>query len=347
MNHFLNRSGRIAAKKCLPRLEITNHLSTLPKVKITHTNSNGESKDLGVPTIMSDETGLVDSLLSYTAGLVNPNASNIIAFSGGVDSSLVAALVYRTFHNSNLWDNKQIGSVRAVLGVSNSLPERQLNLAREVASSIGIDLSEVKTTEGNDETYIENKGQACFVCKSHLYAALEAVSQKAYELSNGDDKQNNVILYNGTNNDDTEDPTRLGLVAASNFSVRSPLINITKDEVRIASKHLGLPNHNYAASPCLRSRLALGVEATENHLKAVNLAEEKVRDVLNLDETMNLRVRMLAGQRAMVELDERLASRIQQAEDDLRRNDFETFCKELGFNGGIGLRPFKSGSVST
>ena len=89
------------------------------------------------------------------------------------------------------------------------------------------------------------------------------------------------------------------------------------------------------------------MEATENHLKAVNLAEEKVRDVLNLDETMNLRVRMLAGQRAMVELDERLASRIQQAEDDLRRNDFETFCKELGFNGGIALRPFKSGSVST
>ena len=347
MNHFLNRSGRIAAKKCLPRLEITNHLSTLPKVKITHTNSNGESKDIGVPTIISDETGLVDSLLSHTAGLVNPNASNIIAFSGGVDSSLVAALVYRTFHNSSLWDHKQIGSVRAVLGVSNSLPERQLNLAREVASSIGIDLSEVKTTEGNDETYIENKGQACFVCKSHLYAALEAVSQKAYELSNGDDKQNDVILYNGTNKDDTEDPTRLGLVAASNFSVRSPLTNITKDEVRIASKHLGLPNHNYAASPCLRSRLALGVEATENHLKAVNLAEEKVRDVLNLDETMNLRVRMLAGQRAMVELDERLASRIQQAEDDLRRNDFETFCKELGFNGGIGLRAFKSGSVST
>ena len=154
--------------------------------------------------------------------------------------------------------------------------------------------------------------------------------------------------------------------------------------MRLASKHLNLPNYNYAASPCLRSRLALGVSATAEHLNAVNLAEERVRSLLNLNESMDMRVRMLAGKRAMVELDpqwfidhvgglngdghgdghghghgdghghghghgnsESYNSITQVAEDLLKSQGFDQYCKELGFDGGIGLRPFKSGSVST
>jgi len=355
-------------------------------VTVTQTksaNTNEFSIRGFLPSIQSDETALVDSLLSHTASLVDISASNIIAFSGGVDSSLAAALVHRTFHNMEMEMNQsdsenEKGSVKAVLGVSHSLPQRQLDLAREVASFIGVELLEVKTTEGADETYISNQGQACFVCKSHLYSALEAVSRKASEISisssslssshNNTDTSTRlkraVILYNGTNADDTTDPTRLGLVAASNYSVQSPLLNISKDQVRLASKHLNLPNYNYAASPCLRSRLALGVSATADHLNAVNLAEERVRSVLNLNESMNMRVRMLAGKRAMVELDpqwfidhdrdgdgnvnsERYNSMTQIAEDLLKSQGFDQYCKQLGFDGGIGLRPFKSGSVST
>lgn len=255
---------------------------------------------------------------------------------------------------------------------------------------------EVPTKEGTDEQYIANKGQACFICKSHLYSALEAVTQTAHDMNYQQQQQQKneqqheqqhdagsygnsqgVILYNGTNKDDTHDPTRLGLIAAKNFSVQSPLLYITKDQVRIAAKHLNLPNYNYAASPCLRSRLALGVEATQDHLDAVQKAEEKVRDLLGLDVTMDLRVRMLAGKRAMVELDRRWfvdnnndddeeeerqqnrssgvglgldvgdGSAVKIVEDRLRREGFEHYCRELGFDGGIGLRPFKSGSVST
>ena len=95
----------------------------------------------------------------------------------------------------------------------NSIPKRQLLLAQDVASSIGIDLLEVRTTEGSDETYIENNGQACFICKTHWYSALEAVSKKASEMSNGSTRD--VILYNGTNKDDTQDNTRLGLGSVS------------------------------------------------------------------------------------------------------------------------------------
>ncbi len=314
-------------------------------VNITFTTVESSQMKPGasmVPSILSDATSLVDSLLSYTSSLVDQKASNLIAFSGGVDSSLTAALVHRSFHSND--GKKYGGNVKAVLGVSNSLPKRQLLLAQDVASSIGIDLLEVRTTEGLDDTYIENKGQACFVCKTHLYTALEAVSQKASEMSNGSTRD--VILYNGTNKDDTRDKTRLGLKAASNFSVRSPLINVTKDEVRIASKHLDLPNWNYAASPCLRSRLALGVEATEKHLRAVNMAENRIRGLLDLDDTVDMRVRMLAGKVAMVELDPKWFAGNTSAEEIVRSQGFEQYCKDLGFDGGVGIRAFKSGSVS-
>jgi PP-loop superfamily ATP-utilizing enzyme len=367
----------------------TNVAAAAVTVTVTRQTNNVHQREHKAPSLQSDETALVDSLLSYTSSLVKSSASNIIAFSGGVDSSLVAALVFQVFHstrsrNGTASDNGGsnndtvgpiVGNVKAVLGVSTSLPPRQLSLARNVASFIGIDLMEVHTAEGSDRTYIENNGQACFICKSHLYSALEVVSQKAKELSQHDGYSREVLLYNGTNADDTTDPTRLGLIAARNFSVKSPLIHVTKDQVRRASRHLNLPNWNFAASPCLRSRLALGVEATEGHLRAVNLAEEKVRNVLSLDETINMRVRMLSGERAMVELDPTWYNAhnsgsggrcstsssndaedgrshdekdaLRYAEELLKNNHFEQYCQELGFRGGMGgIRLFRSGSVS-
>ena len=370
VRHILCRSNKHTGLT-VPRLQVCRPLSSSSdlkeedeqEVEITFTKRESSSSQIkperiSSPSLQSDDTPLVDSLLSYTASLVENSASNVIAFSGGVDSSLTAALVYRSFHNHNHnhsnanananASNDHSGDVKAVLGVSNSLPKRQLLLAQDVASSIGIDLLEVRTTEGSDETYIENNGQACFICKTHLYSALEAVSKKASEMSNGSTRD--VILYNGTNKDDTQDNTRLGLLAARKFSVRSPLINVTKDEVRRASKHLDLPNWNYAASPCLRSRLALGVEATESHLRAVNMAEIRIRGLLDLDDTVNIRVRMLAGKVAMVELDQQWfldsGNGNATAEEMLRYQGFEQYCKELGFDGGMGIRPFKSGSVS-
>ena len=111
-------------------------------------------------------------------------------------------------------------------------------------------------------------------------------------------------LYNGTNADDLQDPTRLGLIAAERFHVQSPLRKSTKDQVRLAGRHLGLPNWNYAASPCLRSRLALGVEAIPQHLETIAVAEKHVKKTLKLDATRNFRVRLLTGNRAMVEVED-------------------------------------------
>jgi uncharacterized protein len=324
---------------------------------------------------------LVNGLLKRTYDMMDPSASNIVAYSGGVDSSLVAALVKRSFdeHRRGGGDIGGGGSVRAVMGVSDAVPKSQLIQARDVARYIGIELLEIRTHEGDDAEYVKNVGRSCYVCKTHLYSALRAVAMEASSstttttttIATGDhasehppstSSSSSVILYNGTNADDTLDPTRLGLLAASNYSVRSPLDRTSKRAVRIASRRLGLPNWDIAASPCLRSRLALGVEATSSHLRAVELAEECVREVLHLDHTSNVRVRMMTGGKAVVELDD---SFFRNDGDDgnggggggppstsatslLIESGFAKRCiDEWGFVGGLGgVRPFRTGSVA-
>jgi pyridinium-3,5-biscarboxylic acid mononucleotide sulfurtransferase len=156
--------------------------------------------------------------------------------------------------------------------------------------------------------------------------------------------QGPVTLFNGTNKEDRRDPTRVGLKAAADFQVRSPIDQLTKAEVRALARALGLPNWRHAASPCLRSRLALGVPALEDHLRRVERAEGVVRRALGgaMQVQHNLRVRLLAGGRGAVELDAELlhvvAPFMAEIEGELRG---------LGFDGGVTLRAFKSGSVST
>ena len=315
-------------------------------------NNSSHRSPVSSAPLLSSTTELVDGLLERTATLVDMSASNNIAYSGGVDSSLSAALVHQVFtsnrQTAGTHGKNGSGNIRAVLGLSPAVPEEQVDVARKVAAKIGIELLEIETDEGKDPTYIANAGKACLACKTHLYSALEAVAEAAMKSSNatGDDidQPRRVILYNGTNADDTQDPTRLGLVAASNFRVDSPLIHTTKADVRRAAKHLGLPNHDYAAAPCLRSRLAFGVEATKKHLQAVGEAERRVRAALHLDQTVNLRVRMLAKNKAMVELDQHVLVDT-DAENVLDRDGFLSVFQQLGF-ASYGVRAFKSGSVA-
>jgi len=308
--------------------------------------SGSNSHSVRPPTLIStSETELVDSLLRRTEGLIGTLSSNVIAYSGGVDSSLAAALVHRVFTEqtgSNSGSSPQ-GSVTAVLGLSPAVPSEQIDTARSVAAAIGVNLLEVTTEEGSDSTYIANRGEACLACKTHLYSALNAVAKAASD-SGKTLRGRSVVLYNGTNADDTKDPTRLGLVAASNFRVESPLLHTTKSDVRRAAKHLGLPNWNHAAAPCLRSRLAFGVEATRRHLENVGEAERRVRKTLKLDQSINMRVRYLAGKRAMVELDKEILHE-KDAEATLRSEGFDEVFSKLGFQ-SYGVRAFKSGSVA-
>lgn len=287
-----------------------------------------------------------------------------MAYSGGVDSSLVAALVKRAFPTNSF----------ACIGLSASLPSAQLSLAREIAAYIDIPLKEVTTTEGDAPEYVANRGLSCFHCKTHLYTALQAVAAEAQNYreevhharkttslrtDTGDKAREKntdpsvvVTLFNGTNAEDRQDPTRVGLKAARNFRVQSPIDHLNKNEVRQLAQALGLPNWQHAASPCLRSRLALGVPAVEEHLRKVEAAEELVRATLGqggreegkaglLGVHHNVRVRLLAEGKAVVEVDEEL---LESAASFLLAMEGKMKV-ELGFE-GLTLRAFKSGSVN-
>lgn len=105
----------------------------------------------------------------------------------------------------------------------------------------------------------------------------------------------------------------------------------------------GLLNWDYAASPCLRSRLEFGVEATAEHLARVEEGERRARTILGLAPQANLRVRYLAGKKARIELDE--ADLPLEGEDGAVGKALREALLELGF-AGVSMRSFRSGSVS-
>ncbi|CAB9502020.1 Asparagine synthase [Seminavis robusta] len=337
-----------------------------------------------------DATKLVDELLLRTRSLMNEPIQStstshhnhdkaddvhvlrhVVAFSGGIDSSLVLALLMKAKEDQQQLVQQSTSSslsiqesVHAVLGTSPAVPQDQIRLAQQVADHIGIPLVQIATTEGSDDTYIQNQGQACLACKTHLYTALQAVAQHAVQQdellllsqsSNNNYQQQQHQLYNGTNADDVQDATRVGLIAARNFDVQSPLLRIPKHDVRRAAQHLGLPNWNVAASPCLRSRLALGVEATQDHLQRIERAEAFVRNELQIiiSETTNLRVRLLANNRAMLEMDAELLPHVPlqsttttTTKNNKTKQSWESyFVQTLGF-ASIQARAFRSGSVA-
>jgi pyridinium-3,5-biscarboxylic acid mononucleotide sulfurtransferase len=272
-----------------------------------------------------DEEALVEQLLAYTRQLMQGYSHHVVAFSGGVDSSLVLKLLLQAASPTD--------QVQAILGLSNAVSNEQLDQAKLISKHIGAPLVIVHTQEGSDDTYLANAGQACLACKTHLYSSLQAVLDHVDPAT--------TRLYNGTNANDTQDPTRLGLLAARNFDVQSPLEFTTKEQVRRAAQQLDLPNHHTAASPCLRSRLALGVHATSEHLTMIQHAETRVRKDLTLPETMNMRVRLLTNARARVEVD---ANYIAQAEEFL--DTWNQYFYELGFI-SVSIKLFQSGSVAT
>lgn len=164
----------------------------------------------------------VDQLLALVAArgshagatAAAPLVDNLVAFSGGVDSSLAAALVFRAFPKSSA----------ACLGVSAALPRAQLEQARDVARRVGMPLWETPTAEAALEGYVANQGRSCYYCKTTLYATINQVAAFAHDemkrqwcaqgLAGGSEPLSPVI-YNGTNADDQKDPTRVGECAAT------------------------------------------------------------------------------------------------------------------------------------
>lgn len=271
---------------------------------------------------VTDVAARLDVLIADTAAAGTRTGRNLVAFSGGVDSSLVAFVARAAFGDA----------ATAVLGVSASLAPEQEALAARIAAHIGIRLERVATREGDDATYIANEGMSCYVCKHTLYDAMESIAREAAR-TDGD-----WVLFNGTNADDLMDETRVGLRAAAEHRVASPLRLLTKSDVRALARHAGLPNWDHAAAPCLRSRLAAGVAAIPPHLARIAEAERLVRARGAVEPQENLRVRHLPDDVGAIEADATLLARL---DADACTADL----RALGFRSVV-LRPFASGSLA-
>jgi pyridinium-3,5-biscarboxylic acid mononucleotide sulfurtransferase len=189
---------------------------------------------------------------------ITPLGSAIVAFSGGVDSSVVAALAAKAL----------AGRALAVTAVSPALASGELAGAREVADAVGIAHESITTDELARAGYRQNNRYRCYHCKTELYDRLLALATaRGYEA-----------LLSGANADDSGD-WRPGLRAAAEHGVRHPLLEagVGKEEVRQLARLLGVPSAEKPASPCLASRLPYGTPVTPAILAQVDQAEKALR----------------------------------------------------------------------
>ena len=210
-----------------------------------------------------------DRLMTAIENWFKPISGTITAFSGGIDSALVLYL-----------SRKYLGRTKAigVISKSESLKNKDYQLALDFAQKNDIQLETIYTNELADENYNTNPINRCYFCKTHLYKALDKIKEK----------YPGYAVLNGTNKDDFAD-YRPGLKAADENEVKSPLadLKLDKDDVRRLAKQYGIPFWDKPASPCLSSRIPYGNKVTALKLSQIEEAE----GILNGFGFRNVRVR--------------------------------------------------------
>lgn len=246
--------------------------------------------------------------------------SAIVAFSGGVDSSLVAALAYRALGSDAL----------AVTAVSPSLAAGELEGARAVARSIGIAHEVISTDELSNPSYRENDRFRCFHCKTELYSRLAELAAE----------RGIAALLSGANADDAGD-WRPGLEAASDHGVIHPLLELGADKeiVRQLASRLEIPSADKPAMPCLASRIPYGTRVDAATLAQIDRAESALRELGH----RVLRVRHY-GKLGRVELG---SEELERAHDPEVREQIEEAVLGAGYAlVEIDAEPFRSGSLN-
>jgi uncharacterized protein len=255
-------------------------------------------------------------------GLIRSYGSCAVAFSAGVDSTVVAKAAAVALGDKAV----------AVTGDSPSLAEGELDEAKRLAGLIGIRHLVIQTQEHVKEAYVRNAPDRCYHCKTELFVMMAGML----------DDLGVEVIVSGANADDAGD-YRPGMQAAKEQSVRSPLLEcgITKDELRQLAAEWQLPVWDKPAMPCLASRIAYGVEATAERMAMVDAAEKYLRSLGHRE----VRVRYHEGDLARVEVPIEALETLSQR--PLREQLVEQL-KSVGFKFvSLDLEGFRSGSLNT
>lgn len=262
-----------------------------------------------------------DQKLDHLDEILKSYGRLIVAFSGGVDSTFLAEAANRAVGDNAV----------AVTAISDSYPEREMKAAQKIAKEIGIRLETVSTGELEIEGYVNNSINRCYFCKSELFDKLKVIAEK-YNMG--------TIVY-GAIPDDIGDH-RPGMDAAKEMGIRAPLIeaNLTKTDIRQASKKWKLKTWDKPAFACLSSRFPYGTRITREKLRQVDQAEQFLYD-LGIHQ---FRVRH-HDNFARIELDKDGINMMRQK--NIRRQTDQKF-KSLGYSFvALDLQGYRSGSLNT
>lgn len=243
----------------------------------------------------------------------------LVAFSGGVDSTLLLALAVRALGSRN---------VLAVTSTSPLVPRREVEEARRLADRLDAELVTIETRELDDPQFIANPPDHCYHCKRSLLQQLRALA----------DHRGYTAVVLGNNADDTGD-FRPGMAAARELGARSPLLEagLTKQDVRQASRAMGLPTWDKPSYACLASRIPYGTPIDRRTLRRIERAEYVLRDL----GFRQCRVRH-HGDVARIEVP---PEQIEQVLADRERISRE--LRELGYAYvTVDLQGFRSGSLN-
>ncbi len=262
----------------------------------------------------------MDSIQKYDALLdrLGEYKSVLVAFSGGIDSTLLAVAAHVVHGHRCL----------AVLASSDTYPAREVDYATQLAAELGLRLLVVETSELADPRFRRNDPDRCFYCKSELFSLLRTVA----------DHRGLESVLDGSNIDDRSD-FRPGTRAAVEYGVQSPMadVGLTKAEMRQIAGQLGLPNWDKPSMACLASRFPYGENISEDKLQRVAQAEDALRDL----GFRQFRVR-IHGDIARVEIDPPEMDRAWEL-----RSDISTRVKAAGFAfAAADLEGYRTGSLN-
>ena len=245
----------------------------------------------------------------------------VVAFSGGTDSSVLAATAVRTLGAD---------SCQAAMAITPMTAAGEPTYAQRIAEEIGIPLYTVEVNPLTNDAFRRNSIERCYHCKTMIFRELRRIA-------------NGVTILAGDHIDDAGS-YRPGRRALDELGIRRPFVEcgFTKSEIRKLGHHYGLSNADRPATPCLATRFAYGLELDFEKLRSVDEAEHRLRE---LGVEGNLRVRIHAGSLARLEVSE---SELANFADPKWRRNIVDAIQNLGFRYVVvDMEGFRSGSFDT